>query len=249
MYISRKLVSSTATTAAALLLLISVPAFAEHGSSSGSGDSVASPTTSSDSLGATTTEQHSGRLASRSSDTTPKTEVENETEMKTAEVEDGNSDTEVHTRGAKILADAKKSHKTEKTADAKKKSCETHKQGIENKFTHISVNSEKIQAKIDGILAKAQDFKTSKNVELANYTELLSAATTAQANSVASIAALKAMQPTLDCNNTSVASDIAMFKASSEQTRDNLKTYRTAVKALLIALSDVKTPATTTGGN
>ena len=169
---------STATTLAALLLLVTVPAFAEHGS--GGGDSVAGTSTSTSNDAKTTAERHSGMLASRDMATTAKTETGNEATTSGADNQSGSMD--MHERGAKILADAKKNHKSEKSADAKKKSCETHKQGLETKFTHISANSQKIQSKIDGILVKAQDYKTTNNIVLANYDELLSAATSAQAD-------------------------------------------------------------------
>jgi len=59
---------------------------------------------------------------------------------------------------------------------------------------------------------------------------------------------LKGVTPTLDCNNASVASDVATFKTAASDTRDKLKAYRDAVKAVLQALEAVK-PATTNEGS
>ena len=69
---------------------------------------------------------------------------------------------------------------------------------------------------------------------------------TAKATAAASQAALQAVTPTVDCGSTSVAQDVATFKAAAEQARTDLKTYKTAVKALVTALQAART---TTEGN
>ncbi len=120
------------------------------------------------------------------------------------------------------------------------KRCEAHKQGLTNKFSHIVTNSQRIQDRITGVLTKAQAYQTAHNLPVANFDSLVSTAQAAGATSAASITSLKAVTPSLDCNNVSVASDVATFKTAAKTTRDDLKAYRTAVKAVLQALEAAK---------
>jgi hypothetical protein len=71
------------------------------------------------------------------------------------------------------------------------------------------------------------------------------AAQTAQTASADSITNLKSVKPSIDCNNTSVASDVANFKTAAKDTRDKLKSYRDSVRALLHALATAKHDAKT----
>lgn len=127
--------------------------------------------------------------------------------------------------------------------------CEAHKQGLNTKFDRIVTHSQKIQTKIDNILNKATAYKTDNNLTPTNWDDLLSAAQAAQTASAQSITDLQNVTPTIDCNSDSVSTDVATFKAAAATTRDNLKTYKTAVKALLTALRDAKQPTTTEGSN
>ncbi len=126
------------------------------------------------------------------------------------------------------------------------KRCEAHKQGLTNKFSHIVTNSQRIQDRITDVLTKAQAYQTAHNLTVANFDTLVATAQSAGATSAASITSLKAVTPSLDCNNVSVASDVATFKTAAKTTRDDLKAYRTAVKAVLQALEAAK-PATSEG--
>jgi hypothetical protein len=131
----------------------------------------------------------------------------------------------------------------------RQKRCESHKQGLTNKFNNMVNHSQKIQAKIDNILNKATAYQASNGVTPTGWNDLLSAAQAAQAASADSIADLSTLKPTIDCNSESTASDVATFKAAAAKTRDNLKAYKTSVKALLKALKDAKPAESTEGSN
>jgi hypothetical protein len=150
--------------------------------------------------------------------------------------------------GSGKVAEVRADHKA-KTAEERTKVCEAHKQGLTKKFSRIVTNSERIQARIDDILAKAIAYKQDKNLSPANFDSLVATAQTAQATSADSVAALKTATPSLDCNNTSVATDVAGFKTAAGTTRDNLKAYRTAVKAVLKSLKTAKKATATEGSN
>ncbi len=164
-------------------------------------------------------------------------------------VENSDNDT-LHHKGDALLEHMKKQHgDTKKTPEQRLKTCEAHKQGLTSKFSHIVANSQRAQDRIDDIFTKAQAYSQSSTAVPANIAELIATATTAQSASAASIASLKTVTPTIDCNNTSTASDVATFKAAAQETRANLKAYKSAVKAVLHALQPtetIKPPTTTT---
>ncbi len=218
---------------AAIIATGSATALAAKGSDGGSSGSGSSSTSAS-----TETEANDTNKTETEANDQPGVHEANET----GEV---SSTAELHHRGDNLLAEAKKNHADDKnkTDAQRQKVCENHKQGISNKFNHIVTNSQKIQKRIDDIYAKALAFQQSNGTTPDGFADLTAAADTAKANAAASITALQAITPTIDCNNTSVASDIATFKAAAQQTRDNLKAYRTSVKAVLKALETVKTEA------
>jgi hypothetical protein len=168
------------------------------------------------------------------STTTTTTETETETEHG---VTAASKHPELHQRAAQILAER---HDTKHSADAKQKFCVSHKQGLNTKFERITTAAQRTKTRIDDIFNKAQAYQQDKNLNPANYNSLVATANDAQASATAAISELQAVKPTVDCNSTSVASDVATFKAAAEKTRDSLKSYRQAVKAVLQALRAIK---------
>lgn len=171
--------------------------------------------------------------------------AENETEITVATVSNTG---ELHKKGADELNTLRAQHK-EQSADHRKNVCEAHKQGLETKFTNIVNNSQKIQDRITSVFDKAVAYKTDNNLSPTNFDDLVAKAQAAKQDSADSIANLKAVTPSLDCNNVSVASDVATFKAAAKETRDNLKAYRSAVKAVVKSILDTKKASDTTEGS
>jgi hypothetical protein len=186
--------SSLAVLLMALAFTVSVPVYAQHGSD----DSVAASSTSSSSstetehTGTTSgTNVPSGSGKSRLSSSV-KTEDNGsvETENETANDDSGHH-AELRQRGAELVADMQKEHKSSKTAEEKAKTCESHKQGLNTKFSRLDTNSQRIQGRIDSIFQKAQDYQAANNVS--GVDALVTAAKTAQTNSAASISAAAAI--------------------------------------------------------
>jgi hypothetical protein len=182
---------------------------------------------------------------SGSSSTNSGQSAENETEITVATVSNTG---ELHKKGADELNTLRAQHK-EQSADHRKNVCEAHKQGLETKFTNIVNNSQKIQDRITSVFDKAVAYKTDNNLSPTNFDDLVAKAQAAKQDSADSIANLKAVTPSLDCNNVSVASDVATFKAAAKETRDNLKAYRSAVKAVVKSILDTKKASDTTEGS
>jgi hypothetical protein len=189
---------------------------------------------------------------SRDSGSSSSGEVETHSAVATVATETtpGTDDTtgSLRVKAQEQVTELRKEHKS-KSADDRTKVCESHKQGLETKFSHIVANSQRIQDRISGVLDKAVAYKTDNNLDVVDYDNLLTKAMTAKQAAADSITALKAVSPSLDCNNTSVATDVATFKEAAKTTRDDLKTYRSAVKDLLKAIRDAKQPDSTTEGS
>jgi uncharacterized protein YaaR (DUF327 family) len=144
---------------------------------------------------------------------------------------------DARSKGAALLAEAKQEHKA-KTAEERLKACQSRKQGIVNRSTRIVAAAKRHQSRITTVLGKGTEFQKTNNLTVPNLDALVDAAAAAQAKSQESIDALAAVQPSVDCNKDSVASDIATFKAAAQQTRSDLKAYKDAVKVVLKAIRD-----------
>jgi ribosomal protein L19E len=206
------------------LSVVAAPVYARQGSDD---QAVSGSTTS----GATTvTETHSGTSGSGKKVEAAHTENE---------VEDQAREDTAKAKGGELLAEAKKEHKA-KTKEERQKTCEARKGKFEARAAAMVKNAEKHQLRIDTVLSKAVDYKTTKNLTVTDYDALLAAATAAQTTSQASVTALKNLQPTLDCTNESVASNIAAFKAATDQARNDLNAYKKSARALFTAIENAK---------
>jgi len=221
------------TLVLALTTLVSVPAFAEHGSAD-SGTSGGSSVSGSSGSGDST---ESGSTTSHDATDT--------------ETNDTQGQTELRHKGQQLVAEL---HKSGKSQAEKTQACENHKQGLQTKFTRITTNATNLETKIGGFLDRAQAYQSANNVTVANWDSLVAAANTAKTTADTAIANLKALQPTVDCSTTTtVANDVATFKAAAQAARDALHAYKTAVKDVFVALENAKdastdTNSTTTGG-
>jgi hypothetical protein len=213
-----------------LVFTASAPIFAQNGSDDSSQTTTSdSPTDNSGSDNSTSGSANSSNGG---------TEVESHLSSKA----------ELHSQAQEILTELKDHHKGRSASEVEHQ-CEAHKKGLETKFSHISTNAERIQDRISSIYDKAVAYKTDNNLSPAGWDTLVAAADAAKQVSADSITNLKAVTPSLDCNNTSVASDVATFKAAAKETRDNLKAYRNAVKAVIKSLLDTKKADNSTEGS
>ncbi|HVC35907.1 MAG TPA: hypothetical protein VNE40_00465 [Candidatus Dormibacteraeota bacterium] len=227
-------------------LSISLPVIADSpSSSSGTTDQTSSTTTASKTdqtsttSGTSSTDQTSGSSSmdtTKSSDaTTPEVTREAETETTTARSE-----------GESKLVQLEAQHKNTTTAQDRLKACQADSRGLTTKFASISDNAQAFQSRIDSIFAKLQAYQQTNNLTVPNWTALVTAATQAQVNSEASIAALKSLTPTIDCNSTSTAQDVATFQAIAQVTQNNLKSYLLAVRSLAQAILSLNATTNTT---
>ncbi len=135
-----------------------------------------------------------------------------------------------------------------RTPEERKKTCEERKVGLEQKLANIKKNAQKHQDKITNYLDKAVKYKDDNNITDTDVAAAIIKATEAKATSAASVAALQTLSPSIDCASGAVANDVATFKAAAEQTRNNLKAYRGAVKDVYEALEKVKESTSNNNG-
>ncbi len=242
----QRISSTLAVLALALVFAGSGPVLAEHGS----GDVPPSGSTSPTTTTTTPTTEHSGSpetthsgggtTSGSGSNSVPAKTAETETEIQNAE--ESASLAELHKQGDDMITELRKEHAGDKvkTASEKQKVCEAHKQGLETKFNSIVANSQRTESRISSIMDKAEAFEHSSSTKPAGFDALSASAHEAKDAADASIVTLKDLSPTIDCNGTSVANDVATFKVAAEKTRTDLKAHRDSVKAELKSLETAK---------
>ncbi len=181
-----------------------------------------------------------------STTTSQATSVEDKVKARVSSSDDTQADDKLkadfQNRAKQQVEDLKKNAK-QKTQAARETSCNERKNGAEQRITSVSNNTARLQTKLDTIFTKVQAYKTDKNLTVENYDTLVAAVTSAQSASANSIAALKSLQPTIDCTKDTNAQNIAAFRTAAQDSRDKLKTYMKSLKELLKAVRDAKQAA------
>ena len=167
------------------------------------------------------------------SDSTTTRTKKTEVEVEHAKEQENEAETENHDQAKKILEEAKKTGK-EHSKEERLKNCTEKQQGLENKLSNIQKNSAKHLAKIDSVLLKITDAQATATTPV--DAALVTAATNAQVQATASVAALANLNAKIVCSKDTAASEISTFKAASTQAKTDLKAYRDAVKAILKAI-------------
>lgn len=142
-------------------------------------------------------------------------------------------------RGQELLTQLKKDRQ-EQTKQQRQEKCQTRKQGLQTKVDRLANGVQKHKARIDDVLTKVTTYQQQHNLNIENFEMLVTNATAAKATAENSVAALGSLKPTVDCNNESVASDVAAFKVAATQARNDLSEYRQTVKVILKAVQAAK---------
>jgi hypothetical protein len=142
--------------------------------------------------------------------------------------------------GDDLLNRLKAERQRVRTTEQRKEACQSRKQGLEIKVANLARNAQRYQKRIDDVFAKVQAYQKEHGLTVANYEALVAAAVAAGAKSQVSADALAGLKPTIDCNNESVASDVAAFRIAAAQARTDIAAYRTAVKNIITAAAAAK---------
>lgn len=222
---------ATAVSSLVLVVAIALPVWADGSSST---------------TGSTGSDTAKPSIATTTMDSVPNDQVTQQ--IRTEVMSHANSETthtvqtKVQERAQEIIDKVKTETKTH-TAAQREQYCTAHKQGLETKLQNLQNTAQQLQSKIDNVLTQATAYQQANNLTVSNYASLLATAQSDQATSASGVTALAGLSPSIDCNSTSVSTDVATFKAATEQERTALLSYRDAVKNLVQALLTAK------GGN
>lgn len=133
--------------------------------------------------------------------------------------------------------------------DSREQLCNGRKSSIEDKVAVFSKSAEDHLVRFDTVYSNLDAYITAHSITSVNLT----AAKSAQAAATDKAATLQTVvgDATVDCSNsTDVAAWLTQVRAAASDARDALKTYRTELKKVVVALQQVnsaKTTTTTTG--
>lgn len=221
-----------ACVAVLLLPVAFLPAYAEEGQDSSGAGATTTSKTEREAKAKEVQRQAAQKAAERI-----KNAANKKAELQISKVESAAAEDKLHLRAQELEGQARKNAKL-RTEKERKDNCQVRKQGLEKKYRNLAANSQNHLSRYDSVLAKAVAYHERQNIESSAYDEALVSAQSAQAAATASVAALRGLSPTIDCNNETVASDVALFKAAVEQARADLSAYKTAIKSVLAALKN-----------
>lgn len=118
----------------------------------------------------------------------------------------------------------------------RQKKCESRKNGMNKKIANLNKNASKHLAHFDTVYSRVLEYKNSKNLSSQNIESLVVSANDAQLKAAASVEALNQLKPTIACEKDSVPNDVAAFKQAAAQAREDLKSYKKAIKEVFKAL-------------
>ena len=182
----------------------------------------------SDDSSSTNSQDRSGNSKPPRAETENNTETENENHAKDLKEQ-------FHELSQEKL-NALRQEKKEQTQLQRQKACEKRKAGLTKRMQDAVRYAQKHEAVFDKLYTRVKNFYETKQLTVTDYDSLVAAVDEAQANSAASIAALRSLEVNVDCTSETVADDVAAFQQAVKSTRDNLQTYKSALVNLIMAV-------------
>lgn len=213
-----------------VVVLAGSPVYARHGSDDLTGDDdITTSQIAENNSGPNTGE--SGTESSRGGDTGEVTHDGDELE---AEIEHNVTMFKQH--GQQKLAE-RRQNQHENSIEKRQKACQNIQKAVNNKLSAFNNHAGSYLTRLDSAYTKLKDYQSTKNVTVSNWDDLLAAANDKQAAATASVDALKALGTSVDCTSSDPAGMLASVKSGAASTRDSLKSYRTALKNIIVALA------------
>jgi hypothetical protein len=123
----------------------------------------------------------------------------------------------------------------EKLATAKLKICQNHQAQINHLMQLMDNRRQTAYDKITQIATAVENFYTTKNLSVSNYSDLVAAVDAAK-SVAASTMQTQQSAPKLDCSASKPRADVSDFKTKRSDSIDAMSAYRDAVKALVKAV-------------
>lgn len=180
-------------------------------------------------------------------ETSSSTETSTAAQGSQTQTEKNTTATEAKKEAESKAVEAKKEAEAKKT-EGLKKGCEQRKESINKKLSVLGENAQKHQEAYTALLNKAIELKTAKSLNPVNFDALVATANAAKIVSNNSIEALKSSALSVDCASSDIGGSIntgktaaKAAKTTADKVKTDLKAYRAAVKAVLVALENVTT--------
>jgi len=149
-------------------------------------------------------------------------------------------------RDARVKIKAERQNGQEHSQAQRQQACEARKSNLTRRMDHAATQAQKHKDVFDKIYTRVQEFYTNKQLNVADYDSLKTAADSAQTDAQASVEALASLNVDIDCTSQTVAESVSAFREAVKNTRDSLKDYR---KALVDLINSLKGASTGTGSD
>ncbi len=127
-----------------------------------------------------------------------------------------------------------------KLAEAKLKVCQNREKAINNIMGRLGDRGSKQLQVIGKISERTQTFYKEKGKTLTNYDALVADVTVKKAAAEAAVAKIKATSVTFACDGTDPKGAAASFKENLRAQHVAIKSYKTAVKNLIVGVKSVQ---------
>ncbi|MBC7746493.1 hypothetical protein H7Y40_00740 [Pedobacter sp.] len=186
-------------------------------------------------------------VASAQSGRTPESLIENvKTETETEVENSKKTETEQETTSlSQTKADDTKQRVTARLTETKLKVCKNREKSITNIMSRMSDRGTKQLAVFTKISDRAQAFYTEKGEVLSNYSELVAIVIATKSDADMAVANTKAASTTFNCDEIAPKSMVDSFKESLKVQNTALKSYKTAIKNLIVGIKSVQSDAST----
>lgn len=144
-----------------------------------------------------------------------------------------------------------------KVSDPMLKVCELHQRAINTIIERIITRGQNQLNLFTTITQRVETFKTSSNLTVPNYDQLVAALSADQSKAANDLSAMKA-NSMINCTSSDPKGVVSTFQANLKQEVSDLNTYKTDLKTLIAAVKTAAEPvanvspttkSTTTGGN
>lgn len=122
--------------------------------------------------------------------------------------------------------------KPQTTAERQKR-CQSLQSNLNKQISNFSQNAQTHLATFNAVFTKVQAYATKKNISTTEYTSLLAAATTQQANATQAVDALKTVSVTFNCTQQDPASSLSTIKAAVDGARSAMQAYQKSIAAVI----------------
>jgi hypothetical protein len=166
-----------------------------------------------------------------------------------AEVENHAHDLTEQFRGmAQTEIAEKKTQVKEHTQQQRQQACEARQANLTKRMSNAVKHAQNHKAVFDKIYTRVKEFHDNKNLNAADYDVLASKVDAAQADAAANITALQSLDVSVDCTSQTAAQSVSAFQQAVKNTRDSLKTYRSAIVDLINSLKGASTSSDSQSG-